>query len=228
MRAVIFANGDLSHPAQDLARVRDGDLIICADGGLRHCLSLKLTPNALIGDLDSIEAEYVESLDPSHTRVIRHSPDKDATDLELALHFAVKQGAQEALILGAMGGRWDQSLANFLLPLVEGLEGLRVRWASGAQHASLLRSGESLRIQGDPGDVVSLVPLSGNAEEITTEGLRYPLEGESLLLGSTRGLSNVLLRKTADITLGQGALLCIHMRSGEDRSRRQAAHSRPE
>jgi thiamine pyrophosphokinase len=196
--------------------MRPGDLVIAADGGAWHCRRLGINPGVVIGDLDSLDQEVVEALVDAGARLIRHPADKDATDLELALRHARDAGVAEALVFGALGARWDQSLANLLLPALEGLESLRVRLVDGPQEARLVRGGETLTLEGRPGDTVSLVPLSGAALGVTTRGLRFPLEDGTLRHGSTRGISNVQTHGQAQISVREGVLVCVQIRGGPE------------
>jgi thiamine pyrophosphokinase len=208
-RAVIFANGLLGNPEAARRSVHPGDILIAADGGARHCVSLGLTPNYLVGDFDSLTEAELEELRRMGTTVHRHPARKDFTDLELALHFARDLGVDEILVLGALGARWDQTLANLLLPAAEAFSGTHIRLLDGAQEVFLLRSGESSEVTGSPGDTVSLIPLCGDAQGVTTDGLEYPLTAETLIFGATRGVSNVLLGKIASVNLESGLLLCV-------------------
>jgi thiamine pyrophosphokinase len=208
-RAVIFANGDLWDPAYAKGLIREEDLIIAADGGGVHCLEMGLQPDIVIGDLDSLPAEALEQFERKGSEVIRYPERKDYTDLELAILLAKQRGAGEVLVMGALGQRWDQTLANLLMPAGEAFKELRIRLLDGHQAIQLMHGGECLRLTGSPGDTVSLVPLAGNARAITTQGLEYPLNGEDLIFGSTRGISNVLLGETAAISLEEGLLLVV-------------------
>jgi len=168
----------------------------------------------LIGDLDSSDVGMVRHFEADGTKVIRHPERKDHTDLELALIYAQDQGVEDILILGALGERWDQTLANLLLPAEEIFADVQIRLVDGNQEIQLLRSGEILTLHGKPGDTVSLVPLVGNADGIKTEGLEYPLNGESLVFGSTRGISNVMLETQASVSFRSGILVIVLIHTG--------------
>ena len=118
-------------------------------------------------------------------------------------------GAVEILVLGALGARWDQTLANLLLIASERFRDVDIKLMDGEQEIILVREGIAHKITGKPGDIVSLIPLSDHVQGISTEGLEYPLHDEPLLFGATRGISNVLIDRSAMITLKQGALLCV-------------------
>ena len=205
MRVIIFANGGFTEPPE----LYPDDLIIAADGGARHCRSLGLTPHLVVGDFDSLDETELAELQAAGSQVVRYARNKDFTDLELALQHARQRGATEILVLAALGGRWDQTLANLLLPAAEELCCTKIRLIDGAQEMSFLRGGECMEVLGQPGDTVSLVPLKGDAHGVTTQGLSYPLHAESLIFGSTRGISNELLGTQASIWLEQGLVLCV-------------------
>lgn len=205
MRTVIFANG-LFNPNTTIPPY---DLLVAANGGTRHCFSLGFLPQVVVGDLDSIAEAEIAGLHASGVEIVQHPARKDYTDLELAVSYALERGAQEILILGAFGERWDQTLANLLLPAASRFEKCSIRLLDGNQEVLVIRAGQVVEISGNPGDVVSLVPLGGEARGITTQGLEYPLENGTLNFGSTRGISNVLLGEKATVQLRSGLLLCI-------------------
>ncbi len=210
MRAVILANGRLSDPSTDRARVRPDDWILAADGGLHNARRLGLTPAVVIGDLDSVGPDDLAPLDDQGVTVVRHPERKDETDLELALAYAVRHGADEILVLGALGDRWDQTLANALLLALPVLARTRTWLVDGPQQVTLLRGSQSLSLHGAPGDTLSLLPLAGDAHGVTTDGLEYPLKNETLRFAATRGVSNTLLDPAATVRLAEGLLWVAH------------------
>jgi thiamine pyrophosphokinase len=222
-RAIIFANGILSDEDAVRRRIQPGDVIIAADGGAQHCLNLKLTPDILIGDFDSILPEQLQHFEQVGTQVIRHPARKDYTDLELALHHVKTLGVTRCLVFAGLGERWDQTLANLLLPATLGLSQVRVEFIDGNQELIVLHSGDRHEIHGQAGDTVSLIPLNDDVYGISTQGLEYPLAGERLIFGATRGVSNVLVGEKALVTVGRGILLCtvlhheLRSRIGNDR-----------
>jgi thiamine pyrophosphokinase len=208
-RAVIFANGELDSSSDAQRELLPNSLIIAADGGGKHCLDLGIVPDLVVGDLDSLDPLIVAQFQAAGAEVIRYPERKDYTDLELALQYALERGAQEVVILAALGKRWDQTLANLLLPAAPGLNAIIIRLVDGPQEIQLLRPMGKTLLSGQPGDTISLIPLSGDACGITTQGLEYPLENGVLHFGSTRGVSNVLLGEMATISLTKGLLMCV-------------------
>jgi thiamine pyrophosphokinase len=212
MRAIIFANGELNDTDQIRSINWDEYLIIAADGGARHCLALDLIPAIIIGDFDSLtlaeQAEFVQK----GSKIIRHPERKDHTDLELAMLHAISSGAVEILVLGALGRRWDQTLANLLIPASPLFSEIAIRMLDGDQEINLIRARQKLELYGNPGDTVSLIPLWGDALGVYTQGLEYPLNNETLKFGSTRGISNMLTQPTALVEVDEGLLVCIVIR----------------
>lgn len=215
-RGVIIANGALQHPENARDAVRPDDLLIAADGGASHCRALGLTPAVIVGDLDSLSPQELASFERAGTQIIRHPAHKDYTDLELALLHARSLGLEQVLILGALGMRWDQTLANLLLPLSSELGGMEIRMLDGLQQITVIRSEAPAQIEGKVGDTVSLIPLCGDVHGVTTVGLEYPLEGDTLYFGATRGVSNVLVQVRAAVSLEEGVLLCVVIHKGDD------------
>jgi len=207
MRAVIFANGTFDEPRRARELLRADDLIIAVDGGSRHAWEVGVDPQLVIGDLDSLTADEEQRLRSSGAEISSFSARKDKTDLELALLHATSEGAESVLILAALGGRLDQTLANLLLLTLPQLSAVDVRIVEGHQEAFLIR--DEATLQGRPGDTVSLVPLGGDAVGVTAEGLEWPLDDETLHLGSTRGISNVRRKERAYVRVRQGQLLCV-------------------
>ncbi|MBI3286413.1 MAG: thiamine diphosphokinase [Chloroflexi bacterium] len=212
MRAVIFANGSLGDPEHYRGLWRPDDLIVVADGGARNALAAGLTPQVVVGDLDSLPDALRRELETRGCQFMRYPARKDQTDLELALREAARRGAQELLILAATEGRTDQSLANILLLARSEFAGLKVKLVGETWEALLVR--DRAQIIGQVGDTLSLIPLSPRVTGIYTGGLEYPLEGGTLEFGSTRGISNVFTASLAEVRIGSGALLAVRLAPG--------------
>lgn len=209
-RAIIFVNGELRRPEAVRAMLQPGDFLVAADGGLTHLQRLGRQPALLVGDIDSLSQSEQIVLDKIGVEIHRHPPDKDETDLELALRLVLKRGFTVARIAAALGKRLDQTLGNIFLLLDPGLQGLDIRLDDGLEAVFVIR--REAAITGKPGDTVSLLPLGGPAAGVTTAGLRYPLSAETLFPHKTRGISNVLLGQRAAVQIEKGMLLCIHRR----------------
>lgn len=208
MRAVVFVNGEVAD-YRGLARwLRADDYRIAANGGAHHLAALGLAPNVIVGDLDSIDPALIAQFRANGAVLERYPAAKDATDLELALARAVQDGATDVLLVGAVGGRLDQTCANLLI-LASPDWPIPLAIAEGDQVAQVLRGAESMILTGPEGSLVSALALSEEVTGVTYRGLAYPLENARLRLGSTRGVSNLLLSSPAQISITSGILLVI-------------------
>lgn len=207
-RVIIFANGSLPAPEKARAFLQEGDILIGADGGTRHILALGLLPHAVIGDFDSLSPDLLRSLAEQGVSLYRYPADKDETDLELALRYALEYQPRAIRIIAALGARLDQTLGNLALLSAPWLEGIDLRLEDGAEEVLLVR--KEAMLQGRVGEVVSLIPWGGPAEGVVTKGLRWALHGEILYPYRTRGISNELIQPQAHICLDRGALLVVH------------------
>ncbi|MFQ3536177.1 MAG: thiamine diphosphokinase [Aggregatilineales bacterium] len=211
--ALIFLNGDL----QDGRAVRDAlrhanspdRLIIAADGGLRHIYALGLQPDLLIGDMDSVLPDHLARAKAEGAHIQTFPTHKNETDLELAALAALAHGCRRLWLFAAIGDRLDQLLSNVQLLALPQLAHVPTFIVSGAQRCWLAQP-PGTEVHGQNGETLSLIPLSASVQGIYTEGLYYPLNGEPLYLGATRGISNVLTSSHARISFAEGSLLVIH------------------
>jgi len=210
MRAIIIAAGEAKKDSGWEHWVRAGDWIIGADGGAARALDWGLTPQVVIGDMDSLPDGLRDELEARDSCFIEHPRAKDETDLELALTYAIEQGAQEVVVLGALGGRLDHTLANLLLLTLPSLEGALVRIVDGAGEVLLVGNGKAITLQGCPGDLVSLLPIGGDASGVTTTGLAWALQNDMLRFGFSKGVSNEMTAHQARVEVEQGLLLVVH------------------
>jgi len=213
-RALVFANGEQIDLAAVGELVQPADTLVAVDGGLAHLRRLGLEPALLVGDLDSLPPEEIDRCRQNPAvRIMQYPVHKDETDLELALLAVAQEGYARILVLAALGGRLDMTLANIFLLALPELNGLDVRLEDGVEEVFLIRPGEPAReIDGRPGDRVSLLPWGGPAGGIHTAGLFYPLRGESLYPERTRGISNQMIEMKARVSFQTGLLICIHTR----------------
>jgi thiamine pyrophosphokinase len=187
------------------------DLVVCADGGLDHAVRLGLTPQIIVGDFDSVTAAALAQATAAGRAAIRRyeHTTKVETDTELAVLAALDAGATRLVLTGALGGRWDHSLANIYLLAHPRLAGIEAHIVSADSEIRLARGPATFSIAGAPDDLVSLLALSPTVTGITTSGLQYPLHEEPLYCGLGRGISNVLLGDTAQVTCSAGDLLIV-------------------
>jgi thiamine pyrophosphokinase len=208
VRAIVVAGGDAV--GEDAARLAGADLVIAADSGAEWLAGLGIRPDLLIGDMDSVDPGLLERLRNDGVTLERHPPDKDASDAELAIVRAISDGADEVVIVGALGGgRVDHELANLLLLADSRWRGNRLRIVRGGTTAQAVHGGETLQLSGAEGDLVTLLAVGGDAWGVRSKGLRYPVAGEALGLGRSRGLSNQVEQAPASVLLERGTLLVV-------------------
>lgn len=218
--ALVFAGGD--PPEAGIATQLDpGALVIAADSGVEHAQALDRHIDVAVGDFDSVAPHALEQAEAAGARLLRYPPDKDATDLELALDVAAARGATHVTIVGGHGGRLDHTLANLLLLGAARFATFELDAWFGTGHVTVIR--RVARLEGAPGAYVSLLAVDGPAQGVSTSGLRYPLHDALLLPGSTLGVSNELVAPVAEIGVGAGVVVAVQPdaldgepRQGED------------
>ncbi len=207
-RVVIIAHGELKELNFYKNLIRDNDLIVCVNGGTGHALALGLKPDIVIGDLDSLRTSDRETVEQVKAKLIRHPSEKDKSDLELALDHAVGLQPSEILIIGALGGaRFEHAFINVLLLNIPLSKGIPARIIEERQEIFMAKK-EAL-LSGAKGDYLSLFALTEEVRGITTEGLKYPLNNESLFYASSRGLSNELTSSQVKVSFQSGLLLLV-------------------
>ncbi len=209
-RAILFCNGEAERP--DLLALTPNDYLIAVDGGLRYMDALGLEPDLLIGDFDSIQPTRIDELTRKGTNILRFDPRKDYTDLELALREAIKRGFQTIVIAFALGGRIDHALGGLgLFSLAHALnDDVDVFFDDGLCRVFYVK--DDIHIDTEPGDIISLIPWRNDVTVSETVNLSYPLRGEILYFGGTRGLSNEALADSVSVCISHGELLLIHTR----------------
>lgn len=191
-----------------LARlIKKKDTLVCVDGGLRHADQMNLTPDLLLGDMDSIDENRLATLQET-INVLQYPAEKNETDLELALCWVSERDYKHILIAGISGGRLDHTLANIHLLAQRPWPGELCLWHEG-QFAWLLTDGKRIDLSEYSGYTLSLLPLSMQVSGVTTIGMQYPLKDATLEFGSTRGISNVVQKQVAEVSILEGILLAI-------------------
>lgn len=215
MTVVIIANGDMGDPEWIRPLLATATLIIAADGGSRYLHQLKHPPHLVVGDNDSLTPALHDWLTNAGAAFRTYPKAKDETDLELALLVAAAETDADIVILGATGGRLDQTLGNVLLLAHPALYGRSVQLQTRYQRIWLAQS--RIEVHGEVGDTVSLIPLGGDVEIAQTTGLKWSLAQETLAFGPARGISNEITAVPATVDIAAGQLLCIHTTQHWDR-----------
>jgi thiamine pyrophosphokinase len=207
---VLVISGGPSPDAADVGPLPRDAFVIAADSGLEHAALLGLHVDVLVGDLDSASPEAVAAAEAAGVRVERHPAAKDATDLELALDYALAEGATRVTVVSGGGGeRLDHHLAELVLLAAERFAPLHLDARIGTARVVAVHAGDDLSLDGAPGAVLSLIALGGAATGVTISGVRWPLSADTLLPGSTRGVSNEIVSSPVRVQLAGGSLLVV-------------------
>lgn len=201
MNALIFAGGDFDGLPEGVCP-DDFNLILAADKGYSYAERLRLVPDIFVGDLDSFfDENKIQSRE-----IVRLRPEKDMTDTQEAIQIAIRHGADSILVLGALGGRIDHTLANIQL-LKFGLDrGVKVALADKDNYITLINT--PMRIPRQEGRCLSLIPLT-KCEHVFARGVYYPLSDAVMDLGNSLGVSNEFIQEYAEIDPGNGLMLLM-------------------
>ena len=201
--AVIFTGGE-PIPTRLAGEIPEGAYLIAADSGLDQALSLGYDVDLVVGDMDSVGAQTLEL---TQAGIERHSPDKDATDLDLALQAALRRDPDRVIVLGGQGGRFDHLLGTIAVLTSERWASVDLEWVAARARVRVIRGGVTLH--GTKGTVLTLLAVDGPVTGVSTTGLRWNLADDTLEPGSTRGVSNLFTSPVATIRLISGTLLAI-------------------
>lgn len=209
MKTVIIGSGEIHDYNFCLEFVNSADRIICADGGTRHAINMRLVPSLIIGDMDSSASGYVEYFRGKGVETVKYPTDKDKTDMHICVEFALAFSS-EIILLGATGSRIDHMLANISL-LKLGLEkGIPVTILDDRNSIRMIK--DSILMKGKESELFSLIPYTERVEGICTRGAHYELKDAVMELGDPYGVSNYFEEETLEINIKKGILLVIRSR----------------
>jgi thiamine pyrophosphokinase len=213
VKTVVVAHGDVAPSDRDEAA--SADMVIAADGGAFALEHWGIVPQLVVGDLDSLGEKRAAQFGRLGAKVVEFPAAKDESDLELALRHALATGADDIVLLGIFGGaRLDHALANAMLVADPSYRGAGLRAVFGVTQVRAIHSGEQLDLDAPAGTTVTLLPVGGDTTGVRTSGLRFPLDDETLPFGRSRGLSNVVTKGAASVSIENGILLVIEIRNG--------------
>ena len=214
--SLIFSGGLTPNDATlEIARtIQNVDLVIAADSGLHTAQKLNMHVDFVVGDFDSVDASALARATSAHTQAIRHSADKDFTDLESALLLAVDKNSQHIIIVTAGGGRLDHQFGFVAAMFNPKLRNCKVEalWQNNRLFA--LQGPANCDIATQVGDTVAIQSFSNKSEKISTTGLQWQLTNESLNNFETRGVSNIATKEQVSVSVELGQLLVIHQPKG--------------
>lgn len=206
-RTVLILAGGTTPSPQVLAALPPAAMCIAADSGIDHARAAGIVPDLAVGDFDSVSPEGLAWAREQGVELMRHPTSKAQTDLELAIEQAMGRDPERVVLAALGGGRLDHLLANFALLADKRYAGFDVDALEGTALVSVIHAERQLG--GQPDELVSLLPMHGDAGRVTTQGLAYPLQGETLHAGSSRGVSNYFLGPRATVTIGEGVVVAV-------------------
>ena len=206
VETVVVVAGGHSSPV-GVPELPSGAYVIAADAGVDRGLALGLRIDRAIGDFDSVSAGGLAAAEAAGATVERYPAAKDATDLELALDAAIALEPERILVVGSAGGRLDHLVGSILLLADARYAAATVDASLDGNRIAVIRGSRTLT--GTPGEIVTLLPVHGPAEGVSTSGLEYPLHGKTLSAGTTRGVSNVFATAEAEITVVEGCVVAV-------------------
>ncbi|HON59466.1 MAG TPA: thiamine diphosphokinase [Smithella sp.] len=205
----IISGGALADPPtlHNKLKALPRPLIICCDGATRHLLHSGIQPDVIIGDMDSIAGSQLESYRAQGVQIIQYTAEKDFTDTELALDYAMDLKPDIIFIWGAWGGRIDHTLANVFLLSKAQARGIKTYLTD--KYCEVFLLDDEAVFKNDQEKTVSLLALTPEVTGVTLTGFLYPLRDGTLRLGESRGMSNIITAPTATISRKSGKLLVI-------------------
>ncbi|QUH26223.1 thiamine diphosphokinase [Serpentinicella alkaliphila] len=211
MNIVVITNGHIGNIKSLIKYINECDYIICADGAARYLEEINIVPNMLVGDFDSIQLDNIEWMEEKGVGFNKFPTEKDKTDTELAIDFALDKNPSVITLIGAVGSRVDHSLGNIFL-LKKILDNKVIGRIIG-ENLEMYLIEDGVKIEGEFGDVLSLIPLSIEVKGVTIDNVAYPLNKANMRLGSTWGISNEFKeRSIIEVTIDEGLLLVIKTR----------------
>ncbi|NOX32540.1 MAG: thiamine diphosphokinase [Deltaproteobacteria bacterium] len=205
MKCVIIANGDLEYTGDILRLIKNAGLIISADGGAGHLRALSIIPHVMIGDFDSINPEDKLFFKKKRVKMLGFSSRKDHTDTELCISWALENNATDITLLAVTGTRLDHTMANIFLLKKLAVQNIPARIINKNNEIHIVTG--FLELKGQPGDILSVIPVTEKVTGITLKGLEYPLVNASMEMGSGLGISNSFKGTYACVSLEKGILI---------------------
>ncbi|MCR5586828.1 MAG: thiamine diphosphokinase [Lachnospiraceae bacterium] len=193
------------------------DNVICTDSGLEAAYKLNIIPHIIMGDFDSVDLDILGKYSEGECEVLRFPPEKDETDLELAILECTKRGFSDVVILGATGGRADQYFANIHLLYFALKNNIRAEIYDEFSKIYMENKGFRLKKSELYGKYISLLPFGGDVTGLSIKGLKYVVSDFDLEVGRSRGISNQFLESASDVATAEvdfknGVILVVESR----------------
>lgn len=211
MKTIIISGGSLDHKFATvfLSKERQ-DCLLAADKGMEFCYEQKISPDYIMGDFDSADPKIVSHYNSSpEVELIRFQPEKDDTDMELAVRKAITLGSDKIYVLGALGGRMDHCIANIHLLKLAADAGVEMHLVDPQNDICLVQDRKIIKKEEQYGKYVSFLPFTDQVTGITLTGFKYPLAEYTMSRGTSIGVSNEIQEEMAEVTVKTGILIMI-------------------
>jgi len=209
MRCVLLTGGTVDDLQWLAGMLAQADQLICVDSGAEHAVALGFVPQVVVGDMDSIDQTILAGFQRQGVCIKKFPAEKDDTDTALGLAEALAGHPDEIIILGATGTRFDHTLANVHLLRVALEHHVLARIINEVNEISLVAPQQPAVVEGEPGDVFSLLPLTEKVTGVCVKGVRWPLQDATFSIGNPFGVSNRLAEGKTDISIASGLMLLI-------------------
>lgn len=185
------------------------DNIIAVDKGLESLYLLKILPNHIVGDFDSVNETIINFYNTKNIPIHKYNPEKDYTDTDIAIKLAISLNSTNITIIGATGTRLDHTLANIHILCTCLEEEIPCEIIDPHNKIYLIKSKIELEKSNIYGKYISLIPLTSTVNGVTLNGFKYPLKDYTLKIGESLGISNEVVDDVAKIEIKQGILIVI-------------------
>lgn len=204
MKTIIFTGGDIVDSILVQSALKASDMIIAVDSGADTIVRFGVIPHVVIGDMDSIDEKTKGLLYKKGVQFKISPSEKDETDTELGIDYAIEKGATEITIVGGIyGDRIDHILANIMYATVSEVP---IIFLNGMQRSFVKKGPTSICLEGEKNDLLSLIPLSGDVTGLHSLGLQWGLDDSTLIFGKPRGVSNVFVTEKITVSWKSGWL----------------------
>ena len=214
MNGILIANGELFDRDSLIREVKEDRFIICIDGGTNYAYQSGIIPDLIIGDMDSVDnkvLEYYKTLDiPSRL----YPRNKDKTDFHLAIEEIERAGIRDVSIYGIVGTRIDHTLSAFgiIRRYVRERRLDLVKISIGVKADGYVFR-DSIEIEGEISEIISIIPLTDKVSGVTTYNLKYPLKEAEIYWENSLTISNEIEKSPCRIEVSDGVILVAHYRS---------------
>lgn len=197
----------------ELIQEEDYDIIIAADAGMNFLFDNKLKPDIIIGDFDSVASEALDYFkSDSGIEICKLNPEKDDTDTEHSVRFAIERGATDITILGGTGSRLDHVLGNIAVLGIGLEEKVQIQLIDKNNRIRMFNEDFIIDKKTQFGKYVSLIPFNGSVQGLFIKGMKYNVSNLQMGGFNSLGISNEIEDETAEISFEKGILIVVESR----------------